>query len=85
VTFIWEQSADQKGFHAGSLPLSSVEPRIRYREQASDLAGVDLVILGLAAVDGFQVQGVSKDKSDLLFLTEVGEPVPGEPALDADD
>ncbi len=54
-------------------------------EQAGDLAGVDLVVLGLAAVDGLHVQGVAEDEGDALVLAEVGEPVPGEHALAADD
>ena len=37
-------------------------------EQLGDLAGVDLVILRLAAVDGFHVQRVPKNKRDLLGL-----------------
>jgi hypothetical protein len=46
--------------------------------------GVDLVGLGLAAVDGLHVQGVSEDEGDLLVLAQVGEPVPGEQALAGD-
>ena len=44
-----------------------------------------LVVLGLAAVDGFHVQGVAEHEGDRLVLAEVGEPVPGEHALAADD
>ena len=47
-------------------------------------AGVDLVGLGLAAVDGLHVQGVSQDEGDVVLLAEVGEPVPGEHALAGD-
>jgi hypothetical protein len=36
-------------------------------------------------VDGFHVQGVSENESDLLVVAEVGQPVPGEQALDGDD
>jgi hypothetical protein len=50
-------------------------------EQDSDLVGVDLVRLGLAAVDGPHVQGVAEDEGDLLLQTQVGAPVPGEQAL----
>jgi hypothetical protein len=49
------------------------------------LAGVDLVVLDLAAVDGLQVHGEAEDEVDPLGLAQVGEPVPGEQALDADD
>jgi hypothetical protein len=54
-------------------------------EQPGDLAGVDAIILGLAAVDGFHVQGVSEHEGDILFDAEIGDPVPGEHALGADD
>src|SRR4051812_15999265 len=54
-------------------------------QEAGDLGGVDLVVLGLAAVDGFHVEGVAEHDGDLLLLAEVGQPVPGEHALGADD
>ena len=54
-------------------------------QQAGDLGGVDRVVLGLAAVDGLHVQGVAEDEGDALVFAEVGEPVPGEHALAADD
>jgi hypothetical protein len=44
--------------------------------------GVDLVILGFTAVDGFHVQGVAEHEGNPLPFAEVGEPVPGEHALD---
>jgi hypothetical protein len=54
-------------------------------EQRGDLVGVDLVVLGLPAVDGLHVEGVAEDEGDVLLGAEVGEPVPAEDALDADD
>jgi len=54
-------------------------------EQGRELAGVDLVGLGLAAVDGFHVEGVAEDEGDAFVLAQVGQPVPGEPALRPDD
>jgi hypothetical protein len=54
-------------------------------QQAGDLAGVDVVVVGLAAVDGFPVQRVAEHEVDVLLVAEVGEPVPGEHALDADE
>src|SRR5439155_9990553 len=53
-------------------------------EQHGDLVGIDLVGLGLAAVDGLHVQGVAQDEGDALCGAEVGEPVPGEQALTGD-
>src|SRR5262249_7441172 len=47
--------------------------------------GVDLVALALAAVDGLHVQGVPEHEGEALFVAQVGEPVPAEQALAADD
>ncbi len=43
------------------------------------------VVLGFAAVDGLHVEGVSEDELDAFGAAEIGEPVPGEDALDGDD
>src|SRR5439155_26834085 len=53
-------------------------------EQDGDLVGVALVVLGLTAVDGFQVQSVPEEEGDLFLVAAVGEPVPGEQALASD-
>jgi hypothetical protein len=47
--------------------------------------GVNPVVLGLAAVDRLHVEGVAEDEGDGFLGAEVGEPVPAEDALDADD
>ena len=47
--------------------------------------GVDPVVLGLRAVDGSHVQGVSEHEGDALARAQVGQPVPGEDALDGHD
>jgi hypothetical protein len=36
-------------------------------------------------MNGFHVQGVAEDESDSLSSAEVGQPIPGEDALDGDD
>jgi hypothetical protein len=54
-------------------------------QEIGDLRSVDLVVLGLAAVNGLHVQGVAEHEDHLLAGTEVGEPVPGEHALGGDD
>jgi hypothetical protein len=36
-------------------------------------------------VNGLHVQGMSEDEGDAVVFTPVGDPVPGEHALDADD
>src|SRR6516165_5915269 len=38
-----------------------------------------------AAVNGFHVQGMSQDERNVMCLAQVGDPVPGEQALDAND
>ena len=42
-------------------------------------------MFGLAAMDGFHVEGVPQDPGDCLFSAEIGEPIPGEQAFDRDD
>ena len=54
-------------------------------QEQGDLVAVDLVVLGLAAVDGLHVEGVAEHEGDLLAGAEIGQPVPGEHALHADD
>jgi hypothetical protein len=46
---------------------------------------IDLVVLGLSSVDGLHVEGMTEDELDPLPSAEIGEPVPGEHALDGDD
>ena len=71
------------GPHLGRIDLGFREHATA--QQSGNLVGIELVIFGLAAMDGFHVEGVSKDKGDGLFSTEIGEPLPGEHALDCDD
>src|SRR5262245_29999685 len=54
-------------------------------QERGQLVGVDRIVLRLAAVDQLEVEGVAEDEVDLLRSAEVGEPVPGEHALTADD
>ena len=54
-------------------------------QEQGDLVAVDLVVLGLAAVNGLHVQGVAEHEGDVPRGAEIGQPVPGEHALDADD
>ena len=54
-------------------------------EQHGDFRGVDLIVFGLAAVDGFHGEGVSEHEGDALAGTQVREPVPREDAFDTDD
>jgi len=54
-------------------------------QQHGDLEGVDFVVLDLSAVDGLPVERVTENELDAFAPTQVGDPVPGEHALDADD
>jgi hypothetical protein len=51
-------------------------------DQLGDLLGIDLVVLGFAAMDRLHVERVSQNKGDFLALTEISEPITGEDALD---
>lgn len=84
--------ADEVAAAAEQIARLALVPRVdvSHREhaaaqQAGDLGGVEAIILGLAAVDGLHVQGVAEHEGQLVVGTEVGEPVPGEHALAADD
>lgn len=50
-------------------------------KQRGNFEGIDLVVLGLAAVDGLHVQRMAQDERNALGSTQVGEPIPGEHAL----
>ena len=54
-------------------------------QQHGDLVRVDLVVLGLAAVDGLHRERVAEHERDAFGGADVGEPVPGEHALGRDD
>ena len=47
-------------------------------QQNGDFVGIDPVIFGFTAVDGFHVEGMSQDKWNIFLDTEVGDPVPCE-------
>ena len=72
-----------RGAHRGGVDVSLREHAAA--EQHGDLVGVDLVVLGLAAVDRFHRESVTQDEGDVLFRAEIREPVPGERALGGDD
>ncbi len=54
-------------------------------EERRNLQRVDAVVLGLAAVDGLHHQRVAENEGDALPGAQVGQPVPGEEALDGKD
>jgi hypothetical protein len=54
-------------------------------QQHSDLMGVDLVVFGLAAMDSFHREGMTEDKRNTVFSTEVHKPVPSKHAFGSED
>jgi hypothetical protein len=73
---------------AGRAHLGGIDVGFRDQptaQERGDLVGVNPIVLGLAAVDGFHVQRMAEDEGDLLAGAQIGKPVPGEDALDGDD
>jgi hypothetical protein len=54
-------------------------------EQDDNLVGSDPIVFGFATVDGFHREGMPQDKSQALLCAQVGEPIPGQQALDGHD
>ena len=54
-------------------------------QQRGDLEGIELVVLGLPAVDGFHRQRVPQHEGNPLGGADIGEPVPREHALGRHD
>src|SRR5439155_19172051 len=53
-------------------------------EQVSQLLGVDTIVLVLASVNGFDVEGVGQDEGQAGGLAGIGQPVPAEHAFATD-
>jgi hypothetical protein len=51
--------------------------------QGGNFLRIDRIVFGLAAMDGFHVEGVTQDKGHTLCSTQVGQPVPGEETFDS--
>jgi hypothetical protein len=72
---------------SGGTHLSRIDIGLREHaaaEQHRNFVRVDLIVLGLAPMNGFHVQGVAQDEGNPLLRAKVREPVPGEDAFDAD-
>jgi len=50
-------------------------------KKGCNLLGVDLVVLGFPAVNGFHVQSVAEHEGDPFPAAQISDPVPGEDAL----
>jgi tetratricopeptide (TPR) repeat protein len=71
-------AAKQIAGFAQALGIGVRHGQVAAAQQLGDLFGIDLVVLGFAAVDGLHVQGVAQHESDALCLAQVGEPIPAE-------
>src|SRR5688572_11049626 len=45
-------------------------------QQGGNFLRIDLVIFGLAAVDGVHIERMSQDEGNALLSAEIGEPIP---------
>ena len=73
---------------AGGAQLRRVDIGLREHpapEQDRNLVGGNLVVLGLAPVNGFPIEGVAQDKGDAFLRAEIRQPLPGEHTFDPDD
>ena len=50
-------------------------------QQDGNFVGIDFVVFGFAAVDGFHVEGMSENERDFFFFTQIRNPVPGKNAF----
>ena len=71
------------GAHPGRVDVGHGEHSTS--NEHSDLVGVDSVVLCLAAVNGFHVEGVTEDERDAFLFAQIGQPVPGEGAFNSDN
>jgi hypothetical protein len=73
---------------SGSAHLGRIDIGLREHpaaQQKGDFMGINLVVFGLATMDGLHIEGMTEDKWDTLFSTEVGQPVPGEHTFGSHD
>lgn len=71
------------GAHFGRIDIGLREHA--RAQQCCNFLRIDAVILDLAAMDGFHVQRMTEDEGQLFAGAQVGQPVPGEDAFDADN
>src|SRR5439155_18494134 len=68
---------------AGRAHLSGID--VGLREQAPTQQYGDFIVFGLAAMNGLHGEGMTEDKRDPMFSTEVRKPVPGKQAFGRED
>ena len=80
-----EPAAEQIASFAEPLGIHVGGGKVAAAEEGAEFIGIELVVFGFAAVDGFEVEGVAQDERDLVQGAQVREPVPGEHAFAAND
>lgn len=53
-------------------------------QQGRNLVGIDLVVVGLTAMNRLPIQGMPQDTGKLVLRAQVGEPLPGEDTFHRD-
>jgi hypothetical protein len=72
---------------SGGAPLGGIDRGLGQHPAApqdSDFVRIDPIVVGLAPMDRRHGERMAQDKGNTLLRTEVGEPIPGEEAFDAD-
>jgi hypothetical protein len=73
---------------SGRTPFGGVDVGVREHpssKDGGDFISVDTIVLCFSSVNGFHVQCVTEDKTDLFLSTQVCKPVPSEHALDTNN
>jgi hypothetical protein len=78
-------SAEQVAGLAHALGVGRGEGEGVAPEQPGNLAGIDALVLGVNAVEGFAVPGLAQDESKLLLRAEIRDPGATQHTLQADD
>jgi len=71
------------GAHGGRIHLRLWEHPAT--KQDRNVLCIDRVVFSVATMDRFHLERVPEDKRNPFARTEVGQPIPGEEAFDADD
>ena len=80
-----EAPAQQVASRAHLSRVDVGDGEVAAAQEHGELVGVDAVVLGFPAVDRLHVVGVTEHEVDVGVGAQVGDPVPAEEALNADD
>ena len=78
-------SSQQVAGSSEFLRISESGREVSSTQKVGKFFGVNFVVFDFATVDGFEVKCVTEDEWDFPFATGVGQPVPVEGRLAADD